>query len=148
SHEIRTPMNGVLGMVQLLARTRLSRSQRGYVEALEKSGESMLTILDDVLDFSRIEADVIEFENVPFDPAEVAESVVLLLGARAREKGIALAFRPESLPAAVAGDPTRLRQVLTNLVSNAIKFTPAGGVKVRVAGQDAGPGRVRLTYTV
>ncbi|HEX7030439.1 MAG TPA: two-component regulator propeller domain-containing protein [Gammaproteobacteria bacterium] len=148
SHEIRTPMNGVLGMVQLLARTRLSRRQRGYVEALEKSGESLLTILDDVLDFSRIEADVIEFESIPFDPREVAESVVLLLGPRAREKGLALAFRADALPAAVKGDPTRLRQVLMNLVSNAIKFTPAGGVKVRAAEQLLEPGRVRITFTV
>ncbi|HEX7047667.1 MAG TPA: ATP-binding protein, partial [Gammaproteobacteria bacterium] len=147
SHEIRTPMNGVLGMVQLLARTRLSRRQRGYVEALEKSGESLLTILDDVLDFSRIEANVIEFESIAFDPREVAESVVLLLGPRAREKGLALAFHGE-LPSAVNGDPTRLRQVLMNLVSNAIKFTPAGGVKVRAAEQPLEPGRVRITFTV
>jgi len=148
SHEIRTPMNGVLGMVQLLARTRLSRRQRGYVEALEKSGESLLTILDDVLDFSRIEANVIVFENIAFDPREVVDSVVLLLGARAREKGIALSCRAETLPAAVKGDPTRLRQVLLNLVSNAIKFTSAGGVKVRAAAQPVGEQRVRVTFTV
>lgn len=148
SHEIRTPMNGVLGMVQLLARTRLSRRQRGYVEALEKSGESLLTILDDVLDFSRIEADVISFESIAFDPREVIDSVVLLLGARAREKSISLSFRTDELPPAVKGDPTRLRQVLLNLVSNAIKFTPAGGVKIRAAQQAAGENRVRVTFTV
>ncbi|HEX7031171.1 MAG TPA: ATP-binding protein, partial [Gammaproteobacteria bacterium] len=148
SHEIRTPMNGVLGMVQLLARTRLSRRQRGYVEALEKSGESLLTILDDVLDFSRIEADVIEFESIPFDPRELAESVVLLLGPRAREKGLVLEFRADRLPAAVNGDPTRLRQILTNLVSNAVKFTQAGGVKVRAAEQLLDDARARITFTV
>ena len=131
SHEIRTPMNGVIGMTTLLAATALSEEQRDYVETIHVSGESLLTIIDDILDFSKIESGHMELERHPFDLRACIREVTKLLNPRALAKNLCLDCAiSEQLPALLVGDVTRLRQILVNLVGNAIKFTPAGSVTV------------------
>ena len=138
SHEIRTPMNGVLGMTELLLGTHLTTKQRRFAEAVYRSGESLLEIINDVLDFSKIESGKLELETVDFNLRTLVEDVFELLAPRAHEKRLELACRiGAEVPAIVAGDPTRLRQVLTNLVGNAIKFTEHGEVTVTAASEVA-----------
>ena len=133
SHEIRTPMNGVIGTLQLLEDTSLTESQREYVNVAYKSADALLSILNDILDLSKIEAGKLEFEAIPFDLRGIVNDVVMLHALKAEQNGIYLNSEiDESLPERVVGDPTRIRQVLVNLISNAIKFTSEGGVTVRL----------------
>jgi TMAO reductase system sensor TorS len=139
SHEIRTPMNGVMGMSELLQGTELSARQRRLAEIITRSAAGLLEIINDILDFSKIEAGKLELETIEFGLREIIEETIEILGIRARAKGLELKCVIESsVPAAVQGDPLRLRQVLVNLAGNAIKFTESGEVTVRV--RAVGPG--------
>ncbi|HUL67316.1 MAG TPA: PAS domain S-box protein, partial [Burkholderiaceae bacterium] len=149
SHEIRTPMNGVLGMTELLLGTPLSDKQRRFAEAVYRSGETLLEIINDILDFSKIEAGKLELESVDFNLRTVVEDVFELLAPRAHQKRLELASRIEpGVPTAVRGDPMRLRQVLTNLVGNAIKFTESGEVIVTMTAEPQARGGHRVMFEV
>ncbi|MEL6615133.1 MAG: response regulator, partial [Bacteroidota bacterium] len=150
SHEIRTPMNGVIGMADLLATTRLSAEQQDYVDTIRASGDTLLAIINDVLDVSKIEAGRLELEEAPFTLREGLDEALGLVAARAAEKGIELVARVHTdVPDALVGDPTRLRQILLNLLSNAVKFTDRGEITVDVRrdGPDAS-GLTPLAMTV
>ena len=138
SHEIRTPMNGILGLVDLLSESPADEEQARTLADIRGSGEALLTILNDVLDFSKIEAGRMTLEAIAFRPAEVARRVAALHAPLAREKGLDLRVEAEDGPARL-GDPTRLAQVLGNLVSNALKFTERGEVRVHLANPAGGP---------
>jgi signal transduction histidine kinase/AmiR/NasT family two-component response regulator len=133
SHELRTPMNGVLGMAHALQLTELDLRQGEYVRTLIRSGDGLMSILNDLLDLSKIEAGKLEMEQMVFDPAELAHQVTALWGAPAADKGLKLVCRSHPrTPAYVLGDPTRVRQIMINLLSNAVKFTPQGEVSLEV----------------
>jgi len=149
SHEIRTPMNGVLGMAELLAKTNLDTRQNTFIDIIVKSGNALLTIINDILDFSKIDAGQMKLRKAAFDIVEAVEDVATLLSSHAAEKNIELLVRaaPE-LPAAVIGDAGRFRQIVTNLVGNAVKFTERGHVFVDVGFELAAGGEIMATIRI
>lgn len=139
SHEIRTPMNGVMGMAELLMRTKLDDKQETFAETILKSGSALLTIINDILDFSKIDAGQLTLHPEPFDLAEAVNDVAMLASSNAAEKGLELIVRVDpSLPLKFVGDAGRLRQVLTNLIGNAVKFTEEGSVYLDISSQSEG----------
>jgi two-component system sensor histidine kinase TorS len=145
SHEIRTPMNGVLGMIRSLSRDRLTDRQQAYLKAAEVSGEGLMTILNDVLDYSKIEIGGMQETPVVFDPAQLLDSIVVLMRAGAAEKGLILTLDAPDLPQALWGDMAKLRQILFNLLSNAVKFTDHGEISLQVS--QASPGLYAFRVT-
>ncbi|MGB3388359.1 MAG: TMAO reductase system sensor histidine kinase/response regulator TorS [Pseudaminobacter sp.] len=149
SHEIRTPMTGMLGMMRLLADTRLSTKQRQHLSIAANSGEALLGILNAILDYSKIESGKVVLEKVDFDMAALVEGVVAFMRPMATEKGLALGMKVDgSLAPAFSGDATKIRQVLFNLVSNAIKFTEQGEICVEVQARENGKGTQRVSLSV
>jgi signal transduction histidine kinase/CheY-like chemotaxis protein len=136
SHEIRTPLNGVLGMAQAMAAGKLSEVQRDRLSVIHRSGESLLAILNDLLDLSKIEAGKLELEDIAFDLGEVARGAYSAFTALANKKGLSFALDIEAAAGCYRGDPTRLRQILYNLISNALKFTEQGEIRVRAVRED------------
>jgi signal transduction histidine kinase/CheY-like chemotaxis protein len=147
SHEIRTPMNAILGMAELLAGTALTAEQSKYVETFQRAGSNLLSLINDILDLSKVESGNLTLENIDFDLHEVVTRAVELIRVKAEAKGLPVACRIDpQVPRMLMGDPTRLRQIILNLMGNSMKFTEKGGLTVRVTRDpdDAGPGALRF----
>ena len=149
SHEVRTPMNAVIGMTELALDTALTAEQREYIGLVRSAGDSLMRIINDILDFSKIEAGRLEVETIPFSLRENLAESMKTLGFEARKKGLALSHEvAEEVPDDLLGDPVRLRQIVFNLVGNAIKFTERGEVELRVARRTCEGRAVRCYFTV
>ena len=144
SHELRTPMNGVIGMADVLAATDLDDEQRAHLRVIASSGGALLSVIDDVLDFTKMEAGHLELSDVPYEPAALLAQVAGIVGPEAAAKGVALRWTvADEVPGALVGDDAKLRQILLNLAANAVKFTSAGSVSLRADARDG-----RLAWTV
>jgi signal transduction histidine kinase len=149
SHELRTPMNGIIGMTELALDTELSAEQRDLLETSRNSAISLLYLLNDVLDFSKMEARSVQLEHVPFDPAKLVSETAGVFESHAKQKGLSLACEiSREIPAEVTGDPARLRQILVNLLGNALKFTPAGSVLVSTIVESRGEDQIQIRFSV
>jgi two-component system sensor histidine kinase BarA len=148
SHEIRTPLNGMLVMAELLAASELPQRQQRYAEVVARSGQSLLAIINDILDFAKVEAGKLDLERIPVDPSEIVDTVISLFAEKAVENGLDLAaYVAPDVPRRVTGDPVRLGQILGNFVNNALKFTPSGSVLVRLELGAAGMLRLSVRDT-
>lgn len=149
SHEIRTPMNGIIGMIELTQGTSLTHEQKDYLNTAKESADALLTLLNDILDFAKIESGYLTLENIDFDPRSTVESVTTAIAPRAESKGLeVLCLNQPNIPARLVGDPGRLRQILMNLAGNAIKFTSNGEIVVRAALEQEEGDKVTLKFSV
>jgi len=149
SHELRTPMNAVIGMTSLLLETKLDEEQRDFVETIRIGGEALLTLISDILDFSRVEKERVELERQPLSLRTLVEESMDLVATQAEEKGLDLSHTMKyGTPDIIVGDPGRLRQILVNLLSNAVKFTDAGDISVHVSSKDTGNGIHQILFKV
>ena len=149
SHELRTPMTGLMGMIELLSRTSLDRDQTDFIDVMRNSADTLLALLNDILDYSKLEAGKIQLEEIPFSPAGLVEDVIRLFQNTADSKRIDLTSEVDpQMPAWLVGDPLRLKQILSNLVSNALKFTNEGSVRVSLSAKERSDGRLEVVGAV
>ncbi|HED36329.1 MAG TPA: response regulator [Gammaproteobacteria bacterium] len=151
SHEIRTPMNGVIGFTELLSKTSLTEQQYDYVNTIRSSGSNLLTIINDILDFSKIESGKFNIENISFSLDDVMDEIITMFAPMAYQKDLELIYHPSvRMPEKIMGDPSRIRQILINLISNAVKFTQNGHVIIRIlleTSQEDQKNTIRFTVT-